>query len=384
MKLFQFWGIFFSSLLSIVTGSICYIWAGQFIKLTNERFEIAVSPSEAMLTTIAFVVIGILLGFLATSFIYNQMIKFRYKLQKISPADKVAWIVGFVIGIFPASFVAYLAYTVTKTLQQPILQYSLSLLAFAIVMWLVVFIASSMKEEIKYMFSAGRGSDIPAGGASSGGVKVNYHKIIDTNVIIDGRIYDILATGFIEGKILVPNFILEELQYIADSADPLKRSRGRRGLDILYKIQKEYDDKIEILDKVKVVFAHNEAVDMKLVKIANSLPSACLLTNDFNLNKIAKLNGVDVLNINELANALKPVILPGEEIEVLLIKEGKEADQGLGYLDDGTMVVVDHAYADIGKKVSVTVSSVLQTVAGKMIFADRHPSEELLQRLQQQ
>ena len=379
MKLFQFWGLLFSVLVSMVTGTICYMWAKHFITWTNRNYPGDVTNhGQETLTIIAFVLLGVLLGFLATSIAFNQMIKFRYRMQRVSAVDKIAWLVGFFVGIIPSSVVAYLAFTVTNSFPR-VLQVSLCILVFVLVMWLFVFIAISMKEELKVMFSAGRGDD---NALSSSMPKMNVNKIIDTNVIIDGRIYDILATGFLDGKLLVPNFILEELQYIADSADPLKRGRGRRGLDILYKIQKEFGEQIEILDKLNVVFAHNDAVDTKLVKIACSIPSTCLLTNDFNLNKVAKLNGVLVLNINELANALKPVILPGEEIDVLLIKEGKESDQGLGYLDDGTMVVVDHAQADIGKKVKVTVSSVLQTVAGKMIFADRHPPEEI-QRLHQ-
>jgi len=380
MKLLQFWGVFFSVLVSIVTGIICYIWSKPFINWSNNSFNNGdPSPTQDMVTTIAFVCLGVLLGFLATSVIYNQMLKLRHRLQKTSAADKIVWLVGVIVAGAMAGTLTYIVHSITKSFYAA-LQTSLCILVFAFVMWLVIYVVISMKEELRYLFSAGKGDNNMASVAA----EMNLNKIVDTNVIIDGRVYDILDTGFLEGKMLVPNFILEELQYIADSADPLKRGRGRRGLDILYKMQKEYGDRIEILDKINVIFAHNEAVDMKLVKLAANIPSTCLLTNDFNLNKVAKLNGVKVLNINELANALKPVILPGEEIDVLLIKEGKEADQGLGYLDDGTMVVVDHAASDIGKKVTVTVSSVLQTVAGKMIFADRYPSEELLQRLNQQ
>lgn len=191
----------------------------------------------------------------------------------------------------------------------------------------------------------------------------NY-KILDTSVIIDGRIADISETGFLEGVLIIPQFILKELQHIADSPDPIKRNRGRRGLDILHKIQKRVDMQVEIHDKD---FPKIKEIDAKLVELGKML-QAKLITNDFNLNKVAELQGVSVLNVNELANALKPVVLPGEVIEVQVLKEGKEYGQGIAYLDDGTMIVIDHAKKLIGKTVNVSVTSVLQTTAGRMIF----------------
>ncbi len=190
--------------------------------------------------------------------------------------------------------------------------------------------------------------------------------IIDTSVIIDGRIADICKTKFLEGKFVVPRFVLMELQQVADSADPLKRNRGRRGLDILNKIQKNSNIDIKINEQD---FPEIKEVDTKLVKMAKVLDGK-IITNDYNLNKIAELQGVTILNINELANALKPVVLPGETMTIKLLKDGKEFNQAIGYLDDGTMVVVDHAKHLIGKVITVSVSSVLQTAAGKMIFAE--------------
>jgi uncharacterized protein YacL len=190
------------------------------------------------------------------------------------------------------------------------------------------------------------------------------YKILDTSVIIDGRIADISETGFLEGVLVIPQFILKELQHIADSPDPIKRNRGRRGLDILHKIQKRVDIQVEIDDRD---FPKITEIDAKLVELGKLL-QAKLITNDFNLNKVAELQGVSVLNVNELANALKPVVLPGEIIEVQVLKEGKEYGQGIAYLDDGTMIVIDHAKKLIGKTVSVSVTSVLQTTAGRMIF----------------
>ena len=189
-------------------------------------------------------------------------------------------------------------------------------------------------------------------------------KILDTSVIIDGRIMDLLQTGFIEGKIIIPDFVLEELRHIADSADSLKRQRGRRGLDILNEIQKQLAVPVEIQS-----FKADKPmeVDSMLLKMAEKL-DAFVVTNDFNLNKVAEFQGVRVLNINELANAIKPVVLPGEEMQVTIIKAGKEQGQGVAYLNDGTMIVVDGGSRHIGETKTVIVTSVLQTAAGRMIF----------------
>ncbi|MHB1611178.1 MAG: PIN domain-containing protein [Sulfobacillus sp.] len=195
--------------------------------------------------------------------------------------------------------------------------------------------------------------------------EVSKPKILDTSVIIDGRIADICQSGFLEGPLIIPGFVLEELRHIADSADVLKRNRGRRGLDILNHIQKELKTSVQIYEKE---VDPTLEVDSKLLKLAKIMDGK-VITNDFNLNKVAELQGVPVLNINELANAVKPVVLPGEEMVVHVIKDGKESGQGIGYLDDGTMIVVDGGRKFIGQTVSVIVTSVLQTAAGRMIFA---------------
>ncbi|HXP89198.1 MAG TPA: PIN domain-containing protein [Bryobacteraceae bacterium] len=208
--------------------------------------------------------------------------------------------------------------------------------------------------------------NLAALGGLFGGEKVTKHsfKILDTSVIIDGRIADIAETGFIDGAIVIPQFVLRELQLVADSSDSMKRNRGRRGLDVLQRIQKMAQLNVQILEDD---FPNVREVDMKLIELAK-VYNCKIVTNDFNLNKVAQLHGVEVLNINELANALKPVVLPGEIIRVFILKEGKEYNQGVAYLDDGTMVVVDNARKMISKTVDVSVTSVLQTTAGKMIF----------------
>jgi uncharacterized protein YacL len=190
------------------------------------------------------------------------------------------------------------------------------------------------------------------------------YKILDTSVIIDGRIADVCETGFVDGTLVIPQFVLKELQLVADSSDSLKRNRGRRGLDILQKIQKMSGVEVSISD---LDFPDVREVDLKLIELARALQGK-IVTNDFNLNKVAQLRGVDVLNVNELANSLKPVVLPGEIMKVFILKEGKEYNQGVAYLDDGTMVVVDNARKMISKTIDIVVTSVLQTTAGKMIF----------------
>ncbi|HEY3744533.1 MAG TPA: PIN domain-containing protein [Bryobacteraceae bacterium] len=205
-------------------------------------------------------------------------------------------------------------------------------------------------------------------------------KILDTSVIIDGRIADIAEAGFLEGTLVIPQFVLRELQLVADSADSMKRNRGRRGLDILQRLQKMPDVNVQIIEED---FPHIREVDQKLIELGK-LYDCKVVTNDFNLNKVAQLHKVEVLNINELANALRPVVLPGEIMRVFILKEGKEYNQGVAYLDDGTMVVVDNARRLISKTIDITVTSVLQTTAGKMIFGKHDDRQHAVHQPQQE
>jgi uncharacterized protein YacL len=198
------------------------------------------------------------------------------------------------------------------------------------------------------------------------------HLVVDTSAIIDGRIADVVETGFIDGTLVVPQFVLRELQYIADSQDTLKRNRGRKGLEILQRMKKSAGNRVVVSD---ADFPGIREVDLKLIELAKQVHGR-IVTNDFNLNKVAELRGVRVLNINVLANALRPVILPGESMGIFVLKEGKEPNQGVGYLDDGTMVVVDNAKRFIGRSIDITVTSVLQTTAGKMFFGRCENGEE--------
>ncbi len=229
------------------------------------------------------------------------------------------------------------------------------------------------------LIGASRGKNLSVSGILrllKGQALESNQKILDTSVIIDGRIADVCETGFIEGTLIVPQFILQELQHVADSSDSLRRARGRRGLDVLHRMQKMSGITVKIIEED---FPKIKEVDAKLVALAKML-DAKILTNDFNLNKVAQLQGVVVLNINELANALKPVVLPGESMRVFVLKEGKEHNQGVAYLDDGTMVVVENGRRFIGKNIDVSVTSVLQTTAGRMIFSrpkNEHEREDV-------
>ncbi len=277
-------------------------------------------------------------------------------LLRTQGVNVVVAAIGLIIGLIIANL---LASSFLPVPEFPLVYlYSCLYLIFG---YLGMVIAVNKKEDILGMFSFGR---IQVRESKQEEIAFK-DKLLDTSVIIDGRIADICEAGFIEGTLVIPRFVLKELQKIADSSDGLKRNRGRRGLDVLNKIQKMVDIPVKI-DETD--FPEIKEVDGKLVKLGK-VQGAKIFTNDFNLNKIAELEGVKVLNINELSEALKPVVLPGEEMNVHIIKEGKEFTQGVGYLDDGTMVVVDNGQDFIGQKVKVNVTSVLQTTAGRMIFA---------------
>ncbi|HUO61792.1 MAG TPA: PIN domain-containing protein [Candidatus Acidoferrales bacterium] len=281
------------------------------------------------------------------------VIFFEMRLRKVSLRRLIGAALGSVLGIVGA-------YLFSLVIHQSIGSESLRDFLQLFVMMLMAYVG--------LVVGAAKGDllNLSALGGIFGGEKQakKSYKILDTSVIIDGRIADIAETGFLDGVLTIPSFVLRELQLVADSADSLKRNRGRRGLDILQRIQKISTLHVQIVEDD---FPAIREVDMKLIELAK-LYEAKVVTNDFNLNKVAQLHGVEVLNINELANSLKPVVLPGEIMKVFILKEGKEYNQGVAYLDDGTMVVVDNARKMIGKTIDISVTSVLQTTAGKMIF----------------
>ncbi len=279
-------------------------------------------------------------------------------LQRTPLQDLLMGAVGLIIGLIIANLLSPILF-VMGTLGKIFWVLLATLLGY-----LGISIAVKKREEIVGLFSNLR---LGKEKVLKGDKKQSNFKVLDTSVIIDGRIADLCESGFIEGTLIVPAFVLEELRHIADSEDVLKRNRGRRGLDILNTMRKSSKVKVQIYDNVRGLDEAGE-VDTKLVKLAQRL-GAKIITNDFNLNKVAELHGVGVLNINELANAVKPVVLPGEEMQVHVIKDGKETGQGIAYLDDGTMIVIDGGKRYIGQNINVLVTSVLQTAAGRMIFA---------------
>jgi uncharacterized protein YacL len=274
-------------------------------------------------------------------------------LRRVEAGEGIALLNAALTGLIGALF-GLLGYAILELLFSPSLWLQAAEAGLIFFLTYLGFRIGYRRENLFLAFVSGERPATSAGAA----------KLVDTSVIIDGRIGDLVKTGFIEGPILIPQFVLEELQNIADSADNLRRRKGRRGLDILAELRNAPGTQVEILDQD---YPELTDVDRKLIRLAKEL-NAKILTTDFNLNKVAKVEGVPVLNINELANALKPRFIPGEEIEVEVIDRGQEIGQGVGYLDDGTMVVVENGRRYIGKKIRAVVSSSLQTEAGKMLF----------------
>ncbi len=279
------------------------------------------------------------------------------KIQEIPMIDILLGAVGLIVGLI----IAYLISFPINLIRIPWLSILLTIFIYALMSYFGISTAIKRREELNSVLWLKR----PHKTKGKDQYSHMRSKILDTSVIIDGRIFDLCKTGFIEGTLVIPGFVLDELRRIADSSDQLKRNRGRRGLDILNKIQNELDVSVEICERD---FEEVNDVDGKLLKLGAAL-NAKVLTNDYNLNKVAEFQGVTVLNINELANAIKPVVIPGEEMVVQVVKDGKETGQGVAYLDDGTMIVVDGGKKHVGETIGVMVTSVFQTAAGRMIFA---------------
>ncbi|MED3548908.1 PIN/TRAM domain-containing protein [Cytobacillus praedii] len=303
-------------------------------------------------------IIFYLISFWAVDYVVNFVKWVEESLVRVPITDIIFGSIGLVFGLIVAFLIGY----ALNAIEVPILNTVAPIVLTLIFGYLGFQVGFKKRDELLNLFSNRKKKateEEPEAPAK------NILKILDTSVIIDGRIADICQTGFLEGTIVIPQFVLEELQHIADSSDVLKRNRGRRGLDILNRIQKELAIKVEIYEGD---FEEIQEVDSKLVKLAK-ITNGVVVTNDFNLNKVCEFQGVAVLNINDLANAVKPVVLPGEEMKVQVIKDGKEQNQGIAYLDDGTMIVVEDGRDYIGKHIDVLVTSVLQTSAGRMIFA---------------
>ncbi|MFY9176629.1 MAG: PIN/TRAM domain-containing protein [Caldicoprobacterales bacterium] len=348
---------FILTLVGVIVGAAL---AWMTVPILAER-NIVLIEYQDIIITILFAIISGLLFFVLSKKLIHYTVEFirliEQKLQEVPANDILFGVSGLIIGLL----ISYLVTYPIRQLNIGWLSLLLTTLFYLFFSYLGISIATKRWKELEWSELLKRVQRERHGQQ----IVTSRPKILDTSVIIDGRIFDICKTGFVEGPLVIPAFILEELRHIADSSDTLKRNRGRRGLDILNKIQKELDIPVQICEKD---FEDIQEVDSKLLKLGQELNGA-VLTNDYNLNKIAEFQGVPVLNINELANAVKPVVLPGEEMPVQVIKDGKETGQGIGYLDDGTMIVVDGGKKHVGETIDVLVTSVLQTAAGRMIFA---------------
>ena len=324
-----------------------------------------ISATEDKFFGIIFALLFFLIFFRIIPLLQKHSYKLAWNIESEMENVSLNRLISGTIGLIAGLIIAFLISGLYDGIKVPMLPTILNIITYLILGFIGVVIATSKgMDTVSSILNASKISSVGGKGKKQTDV---VPKIFDTSVIIDGRISDIMKTGFLEGPIVIPEFVLVELRHIADSSDSLKRQRGRRGLDILNKIQEEYGIEIYNTNDEKTINDIPE-VDVKLLKLAQIM-NGKVVTNDFNLNKVAGVKGIPVLNINELANTLKPIVLPGEEMILTLVKAGKERNQAVAYLDDGTMIVVEEGKPFIGQTLKVVVTSVLQTSAGRMIFA---------------
>lgn len=355
------WRLIFAVLLTITGGLLGYFGSISFLAiLVNDDTLHRFFPDWlSAIYSVIFVAVGAVFGFATGGALFRRIEILGETLRGLPARDKVFLIGGVFVGLL---LTAVLSLPIIALISSKALAVVVALLVGVAVTYFSTAAALSMKEDFRLYIPPSEDTSIPK----------EHFKILDTNVIIDGRIADVARAGFLDGPIYIPGFVLDELRHIADSSNDLKRARGRRGLDILNQMEKELSLVVRQYDKLAPPTGE---VDVRLVQLAKTLNSS-LVTNDWNLNKVAAVEGVPVLNVNELANALKPIVLPGEELLVQLVKEGKDHDQGVGYLDDGTMIVVSGGRRHLGETVEVVVNSLMQTQAGKMIFAHLRDDDE--------
>lgn len=352
-------------LFAFIGGSVSDLYSSLVLS------RIGVSGKLEVGSRVGIVIIMALIGYLVGSPLSARAADIMARLDKIPLADKLAALFGILLGLV----LSYLILLPPITVMRAKLPIETLLIIVAIVLvptlYICLRIMLGVKEELSRFFPRLIRAQVQASEshADSDSCELLRPKVLDTSVIIDGRLSGIIASGFLEGKLLVPDFVLHELQRIRDSDDPVKRARGRRGLRMLDELKQAYPNRIEVMDRYDSEVSRAPTVDMKLIKLAETM-DAVILTNDDGLQRIAHLHRVPVLNVNVLADALKLVVLPGEELDVYLVREGTQPGQGVGYLDDGTMVVVEGGKRHIGKKVRTTVRNVSQTASGKMIFAE--------------
>lgn len=334
----------------ILFATVGFLLADPFLKAVDGWFE-GPAPISPLWTRIGLTTAGLLIGILVANHGFQLLSRVARHLEEAEPDEKLA--IG--LGLASAAVITFALYPLLFAIGGARLGWALTLFAFVILVYLSVVSFLSMKEYLPLTAQMARRSK---------GVKV-----LDSSVIIDGRIRDIIRTGFLEGKIYVPGFVLDEVQHIADSEDPLRRARGRRGLDVLKQLQADLGESMEVRVHDRLAPHTGDEVDARLVRLAKAM-RADIVTNDYNLNRVAEVQGVRVLNINELAEAVRIHVLPGEDLTVIPIREGQEPDQGVAYLEDGTMVVVEGGREYLNQAIEVVVTSVLQSARGKMLFAE--------------
>ncbi len=357
----------YTVVVTIAGGWASYNFTGR-VFLQNPRVQSVLAAEPGSRTEIGcfigFTIVGLLLGFLVSLVTFRKLVVVIRQIESMPFLEKLAILSGLILGLVVALLLVWPFRVSLGPMALP-----LQLLAGTIGVILGVAMARSAISQLGQIFPAMRAEH---DGRYAGRSTI---KLLDANIIIDGRIAEICKTGFIEGPLLVPAFVLQEVQNMADHADDLRRARGRRGLDVLNRVRKELDVEVEVLEEYGDDDDESDTVDLRLVKLARR-QDAAVITNDYNLNKIAELHGVGVLNVNELASAIKPQFIPGDGLIVTLMRPGNQPRQAIGYLDDGTMVVVEQASDFIGQEVDVVVTNTLQKVTGKMIFGELKSDEQ--------
>lgn len=367
-----FW-VIITTALALSLGWVGAFTANQYTDWLQKAYQISLSSRQVYLVNIGFVMIGVLFALLLSSWLTQKVWTFWESIENLSVADKISVLFGVLLGLALAYMVLLMPLMLLRGRLPMVPLLALAVAITSIIVYFSVHTLMKVRDALSVSFIAQQLAQFlqPAKLVLTEDQQPKHarDKVLDTNILIDGRLADIVRTGFIEGKIIIPSFVLHELRMIADSEDELKRARGRRGLSILEALQSMSNVTVEIVDEFSPDVEAAPDTDSKLLRFAKERKAA-IITNDNNLQKIAELQGIPVLSVNELAAALKPVVLPGEELTVVIQRPGKEPGQGVGYLDDGTMVVVEQGRPHVGHEVRIKVTSVLQSPVGKMIFGD--------------
>jgi len=378
MNSLQRWGyrlflVVITTALAFSLGWVGTVVANQYTDWLQKAYQVSLSSRQQFLVDVGFVMIGVLSALLLSSWLTQRVWTMWETIENFPPADKIAVLLGVLLGLALSYMVLLMPLMLLRGRLPAAPLFALAIAITSIIVYFSVHTLLKVRDAMSASFIQQLAQFLQPAKLETLAEKQKSlyarDKVLDTNILIDGRLADIVRTGFIEGRLLIPSFVLHELRMIADSEDELRRARGKRGLSVLETLQNMNNALVEIVDEFSPEVEAAPDTDMKLVRFAKER-NAAIITNDNNLQKIAELQGIPVLNVNELATALKPVVLPGEELTVVIQRPGKEPGQGVGYLDDGTMVVVEQGRPHIGHEVRIKVTSVLQSPVGKMIFGD--------------